>query len=302
MLHRFAYVGNDLQDLYGINTSTLTRATHLQDSYFQQATAQQALDRLGSRQDGVLVSAETVNDFQLNPGDLIRLRLQDARTHKYVVVPFHYVGIVNEFPTAPKDSFLVANSDYVAKRTHSQAVGTFLVDTGGQDITGVADRMSAVVGTTATVATLLDARGLVGSSLTSVDLHRLTRLDLAFALLLAMAAGGLVLGLGVAERRHGLAVATALGASARQTRRLGAAEPWYVLLVGTGCGLLGGWGLSYLTVKVLTGVFDPPPTSLAVPWGYLVAVVGCAAVSVLAATLLVVERTRIRARDLLRST
>jgi putative ABC transport system permease protein len=25
-------------------------------------------------------------------------------------------------------------------------------------------------------------------------------------------------------------------------------------------------------VKVLTGVFDPPPDSLAVPWGYLLAV------------------------------
>jgi putative ABC transport system permease protein len=28
-----------------------------------------------------------------------------------------------------------------------------------------------------------------------------------------------------------------------------------------------------MLVKVLTGVFDPPPASLAVPWGYLVAVV-----------------------------
>jgi putative ABC transport system permease protein len=301
MLHRFAYVGNDLQDLYGIDSSGLTRATHLQDSYFQQATADQALAGLRSRPDGVLVSAETVNDFRLGPGDLVRLRLQDARTHRYVVVPFHYVGIVNEFPTAPKDSFIVANAGYVAQRTHSDAVGTFLVDTGGRDITGVADRVSSVVGASGRVGTLLDARGLVGSSLTSVDLARLTRLELAFALVIAVAAGGLVLGLGLSERRRGIALATSLGASARQARRLAAAEPGYVLVVGTVCGLAAGWALAYLTVTVLTGVFDPPPTSLAVPWTYVVAVVLCAAASVLTATLIVAERARARARALLRA-
>jgi putative ABC transport system permease protein len=301
MLHRFAYVGNDLQDLYGIDSGGLTRATHLQDSYFQQSTAAQALAGLRARDDGALVSAETVNDFQLNPGDLVRLRIQDARTHRYVAVPFHYVGIVNEFPTAPKDSFIVANADYVAQRTHSNAVGTFLVDTGGRDITGVADRISAIVGTNGQVGTLLDARGLVGSSLTSVDLARLTRLELAFALVLALAAGGLVLGLGLAERQRGLALATSLGASARQTRRLAAAEPTYVLVVGTMAGLAAGWALAYLTVKVLTGVFDPPPTSLAVPWSYVLAVLGGTAVSVFAAALVVARRARARARELLRA-
>ena len=29
-----------------------------------------------------------------------------------------------------------------------------------------------------------------------------------------------------------------------------------------------------MLVKVLTGVFDPPPDALAVPWGYLAAVLG----------------------------
>ena len=36
-----------------------------------------------------------------------------------------------------------------------------------------------------------------------------------------------------------------------------------------------------MLVKVLTGVFDPPPDALAVPWGYLAALaaVGVAAVA-----------------------
>jgi putative ABC transport system permease protein len=247
------------------------------------------------------VSAETVNDFQLNQGDLIRLRLQDAKTQTYTSVTFHYVGIVNEFPTAPKDSFLVANADYVARQTGNDAVGTFLVSTGGSNVSAVADQIRNVVGTTGSVGTIDDARGLVGSSLTSVDLSKLTRLELAFALLIAAAAGGLVIGLGLAERRQAIAIATALGATRRQVRRFGSAEPAFVLLVGTLGGLATGWGLSYLLVKVLTGVFDPPPTVLTAPWGYLAALVACTVVAVGAAAVVVIERARRQARSLLRA-
>ena len=38
---------------------------------------------------------------------------------------------------------------------------------------------------------------------------------------------------------------------------------------GAVAGALAGWGLSLTLVKILTGVFDPPPESLAVPWGGL---------------------------------
>ena len=72
----------------------------------------------------MLVSAETVHDFQLRPGDLLRLRLQDGRTKQFTTVPFHYAGVGKEFPTAPTDSFLVANAGYVARATGSDAVGT----------------------------------------------------------------------------------------------------------------------------------------------------------------------------------
>jgi len=50
-------------------------------------------------------------------------------------------------------------------------------------------------------------------------------------------------------------------------------------LGGLVIGAVGGWALSLMLVKVLTGVFDPPPAHLAVPAGYLgaVAVAGVAA-------------------------
>ncbi|MCZ8548726.1 ABC transporter permease, partial [Mesorhizobium qingshengii] len=121
MQHRFAYVGADLQDLYGINPRRIERATNLSDAYFSGGSAAAILHRLASTPDGVLVSEETVQDFQLQLGDTINLRLMNARDHQYHPVPFKFIGVAREFPTAPKDSFLVANAAYIARMTGSDA-------------------------------------------------------------------------------------------------------------------------------------------------------------------------------------
>lgn len=92
MQHRFAYVGADLQDLYGVQPASITSATSLQNSYFVGGSAKMLMARLGSQPDSILVSSETVKDFQLTPGDLLNLRLQDSRTKKLQMVHFHYPG------------------------------------------------------------------------------------------------------------------------------------------------------------------------------------------------------------------
>ena len=176
--HRFAYVGADLQDLYGVRPSTIVGATNLQDAYFQGGSARDLMAKLAAHPDGVLVSDETVKDFQLHPNDLINLRLQDGRTKQYTTVPFHFIGIVREFPTAPRDSFFVANASYIAKSTGSSAVGTFLLNTGGNSPKAVAASVRAAVGTTASVTDLETSRNVIGSSLTAVDLSGLTKVEL----------------------------------------------------------------------------------------------------------------------------
>ncbi|MEU1465243.1 FtsX-like permease family protein [Streptomyces sp. NPDC005727] len=283
--HRYAYVGSDLQDLYGVQPATVAKATSLQDAYFSGGTAGQLMRRLAQRPDNLLVSEETVHDFQLSPGDTVNLRIQDARTKALRTVPFHYAGIVKEFPTAPKDSFFVADAAYVAKATGSDAVGAFLLDTGGSHQQQIAAHLRQRLGTGATVTDLTQTRGTVGTSLTSVDLAGLTRIELAFAVLLAAGAGGLVLALGLAERRRTFAVATVLGAKSGQLRGMVLTEALLLAAGGLAGGDLIGWALSEMLVKVLTGVFDPPPASLAVPGGYLALTAGAAVVAVLAAAL-----------------
>ena len=128
--------------------------------------------------------------------------------------------MVSEFPTAPKDSFFVANAAYITQQTGSDAVGAFLVDTGGQrHRRRRRTACRSMLGPNATVTDISTTRKAVGSSLTAVDLAGLTRVELAFALLLAAAAGGLVLALGLAERRRTFAIASALGATAQAAAR-----------------------------------------------------------------------------------
>lgn len=284
--HRFAYVGNDLQDIYGVNPATIGSATSLPNGYFSGGTAKDLIAKLAADPSGVLLSAETVTDFQLRLGDTVNLRLTDRATGAYRPIAFRFVGVVKEFPTAPKDSFIVANAGYLAAQSHSDAVGEFLVNAGGADPAALAGRVRALVGTSATVTDVTSTTRTIGSSLSSIGLGGLTKVELAFALVLAAGATGLLLALGMAERRRTFAIAGALGANGRQLGGMVWAEAGFVTGVGLVCGAVGGWVLSEVLVRVLTGVFDPPPDVLSVPWTYLVlvGVVGVSAVGVAGAT------------------
>lgn len=290
--HRFAYVGSDLQDLFGIRPGSINRATTLEDAYFSGGTARQLLARLDARPDGILVSAETVRDFQLQLGDLLRLRLRDSRSGALQTVAFHYVGVAKEFPTAPRDSFLVANASYISGKTGSGAVGAFLVKTVGAPPPAVAARIRGVVGTSASVSDIQSSRREAGSSLTAVDLSGLTKVELGFALGLAAASSGLLMALVLAERRRTFAIVAALGGRPRQVAAFARAEAAFVIAAGLIAAVASAWGLAIILTKVLTGVFDPPPAHLAVPWTYLIVVAVVSVAATLAAAELTVRWTR----------
>jgi len=281
--HRYAYVGADLQDLYGVRPGTIGAAGKLQNGWFSGGSAQQLMRGLAAQPDGVLVSAETVRDFQLQPGDRINLRLQNGATNAYRTIPFHFAGVVKEFPTAPRDSFLVANADYVARRTGTDAVGAFLVQTDGTSPSVVARRLGAVTGTGAQVTNIEAQRRIVGSNLTAVELSGLTKIERAFALVLALAASGLSLALGFQERRHTFALARAIGARPRQLGGFVWGESLFVTVAGLVFGIALAGAIAWMLVKVLTGVFDPPPDALSVPWGYLAALIALTLAGVAAA-------------------
>lgn len=271
--HRFGYVGADLQDLYGVQASTFARVAPLQDAFVPGSTISQTMAALQGTPDGVLLSAETLHDYQLRAGDLIRIRLQTGADQAYRPVDFHVIGQVTEWPTAPKDSFIVANADYIAQQTGSDAVGTFLVTTSAPATTaaGLRTKLTAsapgvrVQDISTEGANVTSASGLAGT-----DLSGLSRLELGFGVLLAMACSGLALLGGIVERRRALVLLAALGATARQRGRFLASEARAVVVAGVLGGSVIGTTIAYLLIKVLTGIFDPAPSSATIPWGYLV--------------------------------
>ncbi len=270
MMHRFAYVGADLQDMFGINPTTIGKLTTISNAYFANHDAGKSLALLAETPDGVLVSQETVDDFQLQPGDRLNLRLQNASDHQYHVVPFKFIGIVREFPTAPKDSFLVANADYIAKQAGSDASEVVLLRTSGDAEAVAADarKLAAKRGGTK-VTTLGETQALISSSLTAVDLRGLTALELGFAVLMIAGVTGLVLALGLSERRRSFTILSALGATPRQLGAFLWSEGLIIVVGGAVMGIAVGFGIAYALVTLLSGVFDPPPETLSVPWLYV---------------------------------
>ncbi len=286
MQHRLAYVGNDLQDIYGIDPHTIRNATNISNAFFVSGNAAATLDQLAARPDGVLVAAETAKDFQLNPGDRLNLRLQFARDHRYHVLPFTFIGVVREFPTAPRDSFLVANLSYIGRVTGNPNAEVVLLRVKG-DIKRVAAQARTIARALpgATVSDINSAQRTISSSLTAVDLRGLSWLELSFGVILLAAVTGLTLALGIAERRRTFIILWALGAKVSQLGAFFWSEAALIFSLGALFGCVLGFGLAAMLVKLLTGVFDPPPESLIVPGLYLAVLFMAAAVSTVVAVL-----------------
>ena len=267
--HAYAYVGPDLQDTFGIDVASFRRATTLRDSYFLGGSATQVIDRLRRRPDAILVSRETILDYQLNVGDLLRLRVLDRRSGRLKVAPFHVAGVVQEFPSAPKDSFMVANLAYLQRVTGDPGPNVVFARVHG-DPAAAGSRIAAATHDLGTsVQTRGQQLGQTVSSITAVDLAGISRIELAFAVALAIAATLLVTVLALVERRRELATMLALGAPTRTA----ASFVWSELALVLTLALVGasaiGLVLSEMLVALLRHVFDPPPTHLALPWGYL---------------------------------
>jgi putative ABC transport system permease protein len=302
MQHRFAYVGTDLQDLYGIDPGHITSATHLSNAYFGNHDAQATLAALAAHPDGILVSDETMKDFQLTLGDRLNLRIQRAGDNQYHLVPFTFIGVVREFPTAPKDSFLVANASYIANQTGRDAAEIVLLKSTGDPLK-VADAAGQLLSGTPgiKITDIGAAQKTIGSSLTAVNLHGLTALELGFAILLVASACGLILGLGLSERKKTFAGLMIIGAKPKHLGAFVWSEGWVILIGGVLIGAVTGIGLAELLVRMLTHIFDPPPETLIFPWFYLSFLLIASITSTIVAVISMIGATRRAGVTLLRS-
>jgi putative ABC transport system permease protein len=287
--HAYAYVGPDLQDTYGVDAATFANATTLRDSYFLGGSAAQTMARLRATPDGILVSKETITDYQLNQGDLLRLRVLNHATGKFVVAPFHVVGVVQEFPSAPKDSFMVTNLAYLENVTHDPGPTVVFAKASGDPAAVGARVAQATAADGTSVKDITSQVKATVSSITTVDLTGISRIEEVFVVILAGAAMALFVTLALGERRREFATMAALSTSLRDIGAFVWSEAALILSVAMVLAAGLGWLLSVLLVAMLQHVFDPPPDGLAVPWLFLG---GLAAAAVIGAAVAVVIGAR----------
>jgi putative ABC transport system permease protein len=280
---RVVYVGPEAQDLLAIDASTLPSVAPLADSFFADSTAAGAMDALRARPDAILVSAETAKDYSIVPGDRIRIRVPDG-TGTLRTVDFTMAGIALEFPTAPKDAFLVANQAYVVAQTANDRISFVLARADG-DPGAASANLARRLGAGWQVADLGTTTARLANSITAVDLSSLVLLDVAFAVLIAAVGVALFLLAGLAERRRELATLIAIGAEPRQVRSSMVGEALIVGVAGIATGLATGGLVGLALLQILAGVFDPPADAPAIPValiGAMIAAVGLALVAALA--------------------
>lgn len=278
---RVVYVGPEAQDLLAIDPATLPAVSPLADGFFQGATADAAMVALRSQPDAILVSAETAKDYSIVPGDRIRIRVPDA-TGTLRTVDFHMVGIALEFPTAPKDAFLVANLSYLVAQTGDDRI-SFALARSGDNVGDAAANLTGRMGSAWLVSDLAATTARLANSITSVDLQGVVVIDLAFAILIAAIGTALFLLAGLAERRRELATLVAIGAEPGQLRRSLIGETMLVGLTGLLIGIITGGLVGLSLLQILAAIFDPPADFPVVPPGAILATVGCIAVALVGA-------------------
>jgi putative ABC transport system permease protein len=192
--------------------------------------------------------------------------------------------VVQEFPSAPKDSFMVANLSYLQAAGHGTGPNVVFAKTDG-GVTGVAHRVAAATKNDGTEVKNIDQQtAQTVSSITTVNLTGISQIERAFVILLAAAAMGLFVALAISERRREFATMASVGAPLREIGAFVWSEA--VIVLGAAMVLAAGlgWLLSEMLVAMLKHVFDPPPDTLAIPWGFVAGLGGASIAATLIAT------------------
>ncbi len=308
-----ALVGSEKNTVYGIDVASFRQVAYLPDSFFVDGAATQTvaalrdrttnyapgsaqlvLDALAQTPNGVIISVEQAEKYNIQVGDPVRLRLFNRASRTYADVTAQTVGLFIYFPTSSQDSDFILNRDFMTSRSGSPFMDYFLIKTDPTPgaVARVAERLTAQfknilpvrIQTTETVIKI------DSNSLTSLNLNGLGRMEWIYTLLVVSLGLGTFLLAMINERRREFGAMRALGATLGQLRRFLLAEALTIgglsLAVGAGVGIL----LARLLVDLLAVVFTIPAQGLTWPLMELSALAGLAVIGMTVSTWLSAQR------------
>lgn len=281
-------IGSEKDVVYGIDAASFRQVAYLPDSFFVDGAAQQTidaltnhttryapgsarqvLDALASTPDGVIISVERAEMYNILVGDPLLMRLYDRATNTYVDVTTKVVGMFVYFPTSAYDSDFVLNRDFMIGSSGNSSMDFFLLETNGQPqtIAQVSDKLAAQyrnvmpvrMQSTQTVIKIEE------SSLTSLNIGGLGTMELVYTVLVTSVGLAIFLLAMINERQREFGAMRALGANLGRLRRFLFTEAFTIgglsLVVGAGVGIL----LARMLVMLLGVIFTIPARGLAWP-------------------------------------
>jgi putative ABC transport system permease protein len=283
-----ALVGSEKNTVYGIDVASFRRAAYLPDSFFVDGTApktlaamrdhtanyapgsaQQVLDALANTPNGVIISVEQAEKYNIQVGDPVLLRLYNRATQQYTDVKAQAVGLFIYFPTSDQDSDFILNRDFMTGSSGNPSMDYFLLKTDGQPATvnQVASTLTAQYKNIMPVRiqTTENVIKTETSSLTSLNLGGLGTMELVYTVLVTSLGLAIFLLAMVNERQREFGAMRALGASLGHLRRFLFAEAATIGGLSLVIGAIVGVILASLLVMLLGVIFTIPAHGLTIP-------------------------------------
>ena len=296
-----AYVGTEIQDIFGVDVASLRRATNLSDAFFPGSTAAETMDRLAATPDGILISDEMARDYSIVGGDHITIRLFNNMSKAYQDAHFTVVGVAQEFATAPKDAFLVVNLAALVQATGDPSISFFLLKTNDEPSKSALMIESRLGADRVQTQDIGSVAAKLTTSLTSLNLNGLVGIEYFYTFLIASLGLGVFLLAMLAERRREFATMRSLGATGSQIAAFMFSEAVLISSSALIVGALIGMGLATMLVRILTGIFDPPPEGPVLSYVPLMVLTVLSLASMASVMLLAwVQLARMRVSDALR--
>ena len=290
-------IGSEKDVVYGIDVASFRQVAYLPDSFFVDGSARQTLDALANhtthyapgsaRQvldalagtpNGIIISVERAEMYNILVGDPLLMRLYNRNTNTYTDVTAKVVGMFVYFPTSAFDSDFVLNRDFMTASSGNPAMDSFLLQTDGQPgtITQVSDTLAAQYRNVMPVR-IQNTRTVIKaeeSSLTSLNMGGLGIMEELYTVLVASAGLAIFLLAMINERQREFGAMRALGANLGHLRRFLFSEAFTIgglsLVIGAGVGIL----LARMLVMLLGVVFTIPARGLSWPGLELLALAG----------------------------
>jgi putative ABC transport system permease protein len=294
-----ALVGSEKNTVYGIDVASFRSVAYLPDSFFVDGSAQKTLDAmrnrttnyasgsasqvlvaLASTPNGVIISVEQAEKYNIQVGDPVLLRLYNRNTRQYVDVQTVAVGLFIYFPTSSQDSDFILNSSFMTTNSGNAAMDYFLIKTNGT-IASV-DKISAYLAAAyknvmpVRIQTINTVVKTEQSSLTAMNLGGLGTMERFYTILVVSMGLAVFLMAMINERRREFGAMRALGANLKQLRRFILAEAITIGGLSLVIGTIIGIGLARLLVMLLGVVFTIPAQGLAWPMLDLATLLGLA--------------------------